>query len=185
MYSTLVCIFNMCIKNIYYVKNFIGQLKAIRVFTQNKINEGIIDISLQFGWNKFHREGSLSQRQNTWERWKRVISRQWPSLNTSVDGGVQWMHRIISNLKSNSGKKSVWGFYAKNIVQKMKSSKVFEVLYSLKVMLSSLIALSKIFQTRAITILSIISNVLKTKTKLSWKTNLAMKDDLQERFKGS
>ena len=58
---------------------------------------------------------------------------------------------------------------AKNFGKKDERSKFLGMLYKLKVIITSLNALSKTFQTKAINCFRIIINVLKRKTKLKLK----------------
>ena len=76
----------------------------------------------------------------------------------------------------------------KGFARKLKSLNFLGMLYTLKVMLPSLTALSVTFQSGAINFSRIVPNVLKTKTKIQQlfdkvKTVNLLKDDLQTRLR--
>ena len=77
---------------------------------------------------------------------------------------------------------------AKDFTKKLKSLNFLGMLSTLKVMLLSLTALSRPFQSGAINSSGIVTNVLKTKTKLyqhfgNVKAVNLLKDDLQTRLR--
>ena len=77
---------------------------------------------------------------------------------------------------------------AKGFAKELKILNFVGMLYALKVMLLSLTALSKTFESVAINVSRIVPNVLKTKTKLqqlfdTGKIVNLLKDDLQTRLR--
>ena len=80
-----------------------------------------------------------------------------------------------------------WGSMAKGFARTLKSPKFLGMLYTLKVMLPSLTALSKTFQTGAIHFSRIILNLNKSKAKLQQlltegKPLNLLKDDVDKRL---
>ena len=81
------------------------------------------------------------------------------------------------------------GSMAKGFSKPLKSSKFIEMLYTLKVMLPSLTALSKTFQTEAINFSTITPNIEKAKSKLRQildeQKPLLLKSDIKNRLQKS
>ena len=128
------------------------------------------------------------QRKNIKKVVKKAVSTSWLSLHVSVDGVRGEYVGLLETLNLLEEEGGSGGSMAKGFVKKMRSSKFIGMLYTLKVMLPSLTALSKTFQTGAINFSRIILNVIKTKTKLQQlfdegKTMKLLKDDPKTRLK--
>ena len=97
---------------------------------------------------------------------KKAVTTRWLSLHASGDGVYDEYAGLLKTLNILEGEGGSGGSMAKGFAKTLKSSNFLGVLYTLKVMLPSLTALSKSFQTGTINFSRIAPNVVKTKTKL-------------------
>ena len=128
------------------------------------------------------------QRKKFVRKVKKDVRTWWLSLHASVDGVYDEYVGLLETLNLLEKEGGSGGSMAKGFVKKMRSSKFIGMLYTLKVMLPSLTALSNTFQSGGINFSRIIPNVIKTKTKLrelfdEGKTMKLLKDDLKTRLK--
>ena len=119
---------------------------------------------------------------------KKTVSSRSLSLHASFDGVYDEYVGLLETLKLLAEKKELGGAMAKGFAKNLKILNFLGMLYTLKVMLLSLTALSKTFESVAINFSRIVPNVLKTKAKFqqlfdtSKIVNL-LKDDLQTRLR--
>ena len=119
---------------------------------------------------------------------KKAVITRWLILHASADGLYDEYVGLLETLNLLAEEKESEGAMVKGFPKKLKSRNFLGMLYTLKVMLPSLTALSKTFQSGVINFSRIVPNVLKTKTKLQQlfdndKTVNLLKDDLQTRLR--
>ena len=97
---------------------------------------------------------------------KKAVCTRWLSLHASVDAIYDEYVGLLESLKLLENEGGAGGAIAKGFGKTLRGPKFLGMLYTLKVMLPSLTALSKTFQKGAITFSKIIPNVAKTKAHL-------------------
>ena len=117
---------------------------------------------------KMHDLDSLppKKKKNVVKKIKKAVNTRWLSLHASVDRIYDEYPGLLETMNVLEMEGGTGGSMAKGFAKTLKSPKFLGMLYTLKVMLPSLTALSKTFQTGAINFSRIIPNLNKSKAKL-------------------
>ena len=97
---------------------------------------------------------------------KKAVNTRWLSLHASVDGVYEKYGRLSETFSILETEGGSGGSIAKGFSKSLKSPKFIGMLYMLRVMLPSLTALSRTFQTEVINFSRITPKIEKTKSKL-------------------
>ena len=117
---------------------------------------------------KMHDLDSLppKKKKNVVKKIKKAVNTRWLSLHASVDGIYDVYPGLLETMNVLEMEGGTRGSMAKGFAKTLKSLKFLGMLYTLKVMLPSLTALSKTFQTGAINFSRIIPILNKSIAKL-------------------
>ena len=97
---------------------------------------------------------------------EKAVNTRWLILHASVDGVYEKYARLSETFTILETEGGSGGFVVKSFSKSLKSPKFIGMLYTLRVMLPSLTALSRTFQTGVINFSRITPKIEKTKSKL-------------------
>ena len=118
--------------------------------------------------HKIHNIETLhgSKRKDVVKKVKKAVNTRWFSLHASVDAVYEEYVGLLETFSILETEGGSGGSMANGFSKLLQSPKFIGMLYTLIVMVPSLTALSKAFQTRAISFFIITTNIEKTKSKL-------------------
>ena len=97
---------------------------------------------------------------------EKAVNTRWLILHASVDGVYEKYARLSETFTILETEGGSGGFVVKSFSKSLKSPKFIGILYTLRVMLPSLTALSRTFQTGVTNFSRITPKIEKTKSKL-------------------
>ena len=152
-------------KQLNFLKEFELTLTQLWTFFNNSPKR--LNIYLKTA-HKIHNMKTFSdnKRKNVVKKLKNEVNTRWLSLHASVNGVYEEYVGLLETFSILETEGGSGGSMAKGFSKALKSPNFIRMLYALRIMLPSLTALSKTFQTRAINFSRITSSIAKRKSKL-------------------
>ena len=152
-------------KQLNFLKEFELTLTQLWTFFNNSPKR--LNIYLKTA-HKIHNMETFSdnKRKNVVKKLKNEVNTRWLSLHASVNGVYEEYVGLLETFSILETEGGSGGSMAKGFSKALKSPNFIRMLYALRIMLPSLTALSKTFQTRAINFSRITSSIAKRKSKL-------------------